>query len=189
MKSNAPQLKEGDILSETQYYTVVEPSTDGYRSTAKLKNERGLLLEVGYSVISDGMYVASQFRSQETVTRTRIVEIMMGAGDDVFTVNYNKKVKDTEVFEQLKELYPNNGKIISKIEFDAEARKMSKQVMKGEERTLVGKLISPIAEFGRFKVTDLEIALQEGQTDTGARLVDQSTINSLILRGVKYIVK
>jgi len=56
----------------------------------------------------------------------------------------------------------------------------------GSERTLRGRLIAPEILLGRSKVEDLDVV---GDPKERLRLVDHRTIKSLIVDGVKYVVK
>jgi hypothetical protein len=183
--TNAELLKQGDILSEVQYYTVKGREV-GY---VNLENERGMGMRVANAIVQEGMYSANQFDKEVEVTRTEIVDIMSQAGDTVFTVNFNAKVKDEDMKAQLETLYPNKGKILSKTEFNDAVKNITKFIKVGRERTLKGRLISTVAKFGRFQVIDLEIKRNEGEWDNRIRQVDQETINWLILRNVRYFVK
>jgi hypothetical protein len=54
----------------------------------------------------------------------------------------------------------------------------------GSERTLRGRLLSPEPLLGRSYVEDLDIA-----SGNRTRLVDHRTLKSLVVNGVKYVVK
>lgn len=55
----------------------------------------------------------------------------------------------------------------------------------GEKRTLRGRLMSSEALLGRSHVEDLDL----GHSENRLRLVDHRTLESLIVGGVKYILK
>lgn len=56
----------------------------------------------------------------------------------------------------------------------------------GENRTIRGRLVSDDSLMGRALVEDLDIPLS---TVSNIRQVDLRTLKSLIIRGVKYVVK
>jgi len=65
-----------------------------------------------------------------------------------------------------------------------------KTALEGEERTMVGRHYGSQDEFGRIKFIDMDAKLDPAKDyDTRQRLVDPRTLNWLILKGVKYIVK
>ena len=177
------RLKVGDRLSEVQYYEVVE--VDPKKREAVLRNAKGLDIEVTHDVIEEGgMYSASQYDSEERVTRTQIVDILESARETIFTVSFYKQFKEKEVLEEalavLREEQDADIKVLEK--HLAQAIKRS---LHGEERTLVGHLLQSEPKLGRSQVIDLEVPLGENRI----RLIDHRTINWLILKNVKYIVK
>ena len=59
------------------------------------------------------------------------------------------------------------------------------QLMQGETRTLVGYLVETESKLGRSNVIDLEIPTNQHR----GRLVDHRSINWIILKNKKYILK
>ncbi|WP_106393138.1 hypothetical protein [Enhygromyxa salina] len=174
------KLKVGDFLSETQYYRVTK-IIDG---KVELENERGLRLSVTNRIIEEGMYSAGQFEETVTLSRTALCEVLENAGDSIFTVNFNKQLKEKDVVTELLE-------VVKELGADADAKVLTKKLkaavkkgVSGEVRTLVGYLIQTEARMGRSQVIDLEAPPKQRY-----RLVDHRTINWLVLKNVKYTLK
>lgn len=172
-------IKPGDHLSEVQYYKVTHVEQD--RLT--VQNERGYKIEVTKGVIEEGMHSASQYTSEEKVTRTQLCEILERAGDTVFTVCFHKKIKEKDVSESVLAALEGadfeDAKALEKI-----VRSTLKTALQGTERTLVGYLIQTEAKMGRSEVIDLE-----AQGSHRLRLVDHRTIDWIIIKNVRYSVK
>lgn len=179
---NTEKLAVGDYLSEIQYYKVIKVNP----KTVALIDDKGKESTVDKELIALGMHSASQYTSEKVVTRTEIKEILEQAGNNVFTVNFNKQVKDKEVKDKLLNAIKNEeGNPLSYQEMEKALKKVSKHLMEGEERTLIGHLYSNEPQMGRTQVIDLEIPIGEYRV----RQVDHRTINWLIIKNVKYIVK
>lgn len=179
-KSESNTIGTGQFLSETQYYRVNRVDSQ----TITVVNERNFEFNVGKTIVEEGMFTAHQYNQELKVSRTELIEIFSQVGDTVFTVNFNKQPKATDINDAIAEA--NKGKIIP----IAELQKIVKAAYKGEERTLVGYLIGVETGFGRSTVIDLE-AEKGSKPDWDGRLrqVDHRTLNWLISKNVKYCVK
>jgi hypothetical protein len=162
----------------------------------EVENEHGAIFQIPHGILErEDCDSASQYGFEKKASRTQIVKAIRNAGDSVFTVNFNKKVKGETVEEEIMSLYANsNGKIISKEAFKAMAKRAAKAVQVGEERTMVCKLCDVDDEFGMFQVIDLEEKYEPkplkdgtGVYDNRWRQVIQLNINWAIVKGVKYI--
>jgi len=179
-KSQVSKIKEGTYLSETQYYKVVEVNG----SSVQVENERGFRFGISHGIVEEGSYSADQYNSEQLVTRTQLIEIFSNVGDTVFTVNFNKQPKAEDINAAIESA--NNGKFKS----IAEIKKVVKNAYKGEERTLTGYLVKTETGFGRSTVIDLQQPKGDNPNHDGRlRQVDHRTLNFLIYKNVKYIVK
>ena len=61
------------------------------------------------------------------------------------------------------------------------------EVIEGEERTLRGFKVQFNSRDGKYRCIDMDI--ERTETETGERLVNINTIESLVYQGVKYVVK
>lgn len=175
-KSDSRALKPGDILSETQYYTVTSNDAGG----VGVRNERGFEFNIAPKIVEEGSYSAHQYTDEKVISRSEVVDLLRHAGDTVFEVCFKKQIEAKELKE-----------IINDPNVTVKSQKAAKELVLGEERVLRGYL-APYGreEFGRFQVIDLEQAGDpEADFDPRKRLVDQKTIQYLILRNVKYTVK
>lgn len=172
-KTETSQLRIGDKLSRTSYMTILGRNIKGFI----VKNEAGFEWTIDEGVIAEECYSADQFNETKEITRTELIEIFSKTGDAIYTVNFNKQPKVEEVFDEI----ANKGKLIS----NSDMKKKLKEGMKGEPRTLVGYTVKVETGFGRSQVVDLEVP--QGQHNI--RQVDHRTLNFLILKNIKYIVK
>lgn len=181
-KSDFTTIQEGDFLSETQYYRVIGVSEDAIQA----RNERGYELSLERGAVEEGMFSAGQFAEERKVTRTELGAILEAAGDVIFTVNFNKKVKERdvcdEIFTGLEQAKLGFGEAGFK-ELKGLIQAAVKRGIQGEERTLIGHLTHTAPKMGRSEVYDLQI-----EAAHRVRLVDHRTLNWLILKNVKYVV-
>lgn len=180
-KSNANQLKEGQFLSETQYYKIKNIIGD----IVEVENERGFTFSISKPIIEEGIFSADQFTEEVKVSRTELINIFTSVGDTVFTVCYHKQPKAEDVNEAIASA--NKGRIIP----IAELQKVVKEAYKGEERVLTGYMVNVETGFGRSTVIDLEADKSKTTDNWDSRLrqVDHRTLNWLIYQNKKYIVK
>ena len=176
-KIDIAQLKVGDYLSETQYYQVTSITSD----SVGVKNERGLTFNVDLDIVEEGMRSASQYKVEKQVTRTEICEYLASAGNNVFTINFDKQVKVKDSADKINELLAN----VDNYKTKKSITEFTKDLLTGENRTLVGYLINSEPMTGRSTVIDLEVAIDKHRL----RQVDHRSIQWMILKNVKYIVK
>lgn len=180
MSCDTQKIQKENYLSETQYYKVVGKNPQ----SIQVVNERGLSFSIGNNIVSEGIFSADQFLTEEKVTRTELIEIFSKVGNTIFTVNFNKQPTASQINEAIEST--NKGKILP----IKDMKKLIKEAFKGEERTLVGYLINTETGFGRSTVIDLEADKGSNpEYDGRLRQVDHRTLNWLIYKNVKYIVK
>jgi transcriptional regulator NrdR family protein len=176
------KLEVGDYLSEVQYYKVVKINP----KTVSLINEKGVQINFDKDLIGEGMYSASQYETEKTVNRTEINEILQQAGNNIFTVNFYKQVQHQDIREKLlNAIKDEQGNPLPYEQIEKTLDKISRELTKGEERTLIGYLFEVDTLRGRSLVIDIEISPQKNRI----RQIDHRTINWLILKNTKYIVK
>lgn len=180
------KIKPGHYLSETQYYRVVSVTHD----MIEVQNERGLRFQIAPHIVSEGIYTANQYRSEQMVTRTEMATLFHNIDNTVFTVNFNKQLREKDAREALLGLYANvGGQLISQQEYEQKVKEIVKSTYQGQERTLVGYKIGVDENLGRTLVIDLKQKYGEKEYDQRIRLVDHRTINWLIYKNVRYEVK
>ena len=176
-KVDFSKLQPGERLSRCVYYKVQK--VDPERELVVIENQDGLSFEVTRRIPEQEMYSASQVTKTVKTSRGELVNLLMTAGNTIFTVEFCKQLKPDDVaaslskdLVQLADMTPQHLK------------KYSKQLLEGEHRSLVGYLVASEPTLGRSKVVDLDIPTGE----PAERLVDHRTLRSIIIRGVKYHV-
>jgi hypothetical protein len=178
----AQDLQIGEYLSDIQYYRIIKIDEESVSVT----NQRGFESYIDKEIVAEGMYSASQYETEKLVTRTEICEQLEQAGNHIFTVNFYKQVKTKDIEEKLlKVIQSHKSNSFSEVEIIKTLKKASKTLLEGEERTLIGYLSKVEPKVGRSTVIDLELSRDKYRI----RQVDHRTINWLVLKNIKYIVK
>jgi len=181
-------LKVGEKLSETQYYSVVKIAGD--RVQLKADSGEDIVLNRGY--VESLLTSATQFEKEQVITRTEAAAIFLASPGVAMTVNFNTQVKEKDAVDQLAQIYPNKGgKMLSEADYKTKVKDIISSVITGKERTMVGRHYGSQNEFGRVSFIDMEIAKDETKPDYDSRTrqVDPRTINWMIIRGIKYKTK
>jgi len=171
-KVNISDIKVGDRLSRLAYYEVVK-TTD---KDTIVKNLDGFEFKISNNIVSREMYSSSQFAVTQKINKTDLVEVLEKVGDTIFTVTFHKQNTEKNICDILKNM-PD-------ISTAAARKKLAKDLLAGELRTLVGYLVHTEPKMGRSKVVDLNVT-----TGYNVRLVDHRTIESIISKNVKYTLK
>lgn len=177
-------IERKDILSRTSYMQVIDTG-----SKVKVKNTTGFQWEIENPIIQNECKSANFFNKEEVVSRTRICEILESTNGAVFTVTFSKQITEEDILSKLLDIglentQENEGVWVDKNDYSL----LTKEILKGEERTLIGYLIDTKQEFGRYKVIDLEVQFNDPKAHA-LRQVDSKTISELIYNSVKYKVK
>lgn len=176
-RCDAETITIGDRLSRIAYYEVIAVDED--KGVVTLQNQQGFKFNATCNIVEHEMFSASQYTSELKVTRTELVEHMEKAGDACFTVIFNKQATDKLISEKLAALDTDGNLNLST---DRERRRIARDLLMGDERRLVGNLLSTEPKLGRSVVRDLEIP--DGRHNI--RLVDHRTVKALILKNVRY---
>lgn len=170
------KIKRGDKLSVTYYLNVINKNSN----SIDVEDQTGAKFAIqGKELIEETLNSADQFTEVKNVSRTEVIEILEGAGDTVFQVTFLKQATEETVAEALGHLS------VADLTTPKTLKKHLKSILLGEERKLIGHLLHGEPKMGRTQVVDLEVP--KGQHNI--RLVDNRSISSLILKGVKYTVK
>jgi hypothetical protein len=166
----------GDKLSMTYYLRVLGTQKD----SLIVEDQNGISFTIkGKELIEETIYSANQFTEVKNVSRTEAIDILESAGDTVFRCIFNK-LPNEESFSKLME-----NLTIADLNNPKQLKKIAKQAMLGEERTLIGYLVSAEPKMGRSTVVDLNIP----KGSHNLRQIDHRTLQSIVLKGIKYIVK
>lgn len=175
VKCKPSDLKTDEWLSGTVYYKIL--SSNG--SSQNVIDSYGRTLTVANGILGNEMISASQYDAQQEVTRTEMVDKLLNAGSCVFTVTFRKQLTGERVNELLEEEKYEGQPPTKK-------RKICDKILKsGETREMVAYLQSTEHNLGRTNCIDLNLPLNGYRV----RQVDHRTLESLILRRVKYILK
>jgi len=150
----------------------------------QVKNEDGFSWSIAGNIVGNECY-STHYDTEEKKSRTEVAELLMSARDAIVVVNFNKQANADSVHKQLE---VSDGKKVTK--------KLLESLLKGEERTLTGYVIGSEPVLGRTVVIDLEKdkvlrpTKEAGvEWDQRQRQVDHRTLNYVIYKNVKYIVK
>lgn len=125
-KIKTQDLQIGEYLSEVQYYKIADLSD----KSVTVVNERGFQLNVDRDIIAEGMYSASQYKTEKLVTRTEICEQLEQAGNHIFTVNFHKQVKTKNIEAKLlKAIQSDKSNSFSEAEIVKALKKVSKTLL------------------------------------------------------------
>lgn len=181
---NPSELQEGEWLSGTVYYKIITPQDEiknGTMRRFRIIDSFGKELSVGGPILGREMVSAQQYDRTVKISRTEMIEKLMSARDSVFTVKFKKQLNGKRLREQLEEEKYNANDPSPK-----RTKICNKVIKMGEDRTLTGYLTNTEPLMGRSQVIDLGLG-PVGKHST--RLVDHRTVDELILRRVRYVLK
>lgn len=125
------------------------------------------------------MISSTQYDTEVKVTRSEMVQKLMEAKDTCFTVTFRKQLNGKRLLE-LVDTYLEDDEPPSK------RIKTCNNILKdGEERVMTGFIAVAEPCMGRTSVVDLNVP----QGQHALRLVDHRTVEELILKRVKYVLK
>ena len=185
--ANFKLLKEGSVLSENQYYSVVKIKGN----QVQLKNDYGEDIVVNEDYVNSCLISADQFTETKTVNKTEAAQIFLNNPSVVMQVSFQKQVKEADVKAAMHALYPNKGgKILSEAEYKKQVNTILKEALDGVERVITGRHFGELNDLGRVNFIDMEIEKDASKGfDNRQRQTDPRTINWLCVKNVKYIVK
>ena len=124
------------------------------------------------------MNSATLYDKEEKISKTNIIELLVNARETIFTVTFHTQVNEKWVKEVLsnaeKEHFSNDKKM----------KELGKKVVAGKQTEMTCFLTSTDGKLGRSSVMDLK-----APWGMNFRQIDQRTVESLILKNVKYVVK
>lgn len=180
-KMKFKKIKIGSKFSRHAFGEVVGIKND----IIDIKNQSGQVWSVSANVIEAEFDFAEIFIDELKLTSTELAEVFKNNSNVIMTVSFNKKLDEKTLEQKILDLYPNKkGKLLSENEFVESVKNCITNTLHGEERIMIGYHKGNIDILGRMQFFDMEI--KEGAT---LRLVDPRTINYIILRNVKYVLK
>lgn len=185
--SLSTKLKKGDIIQLTQYSTI--QSCNGHTATVQPDDSDST---IDYRGILDNDYIksADHFGTELKVTKTELEEIFKMNPRTVMTVTFYKQAKEKDVAQQISELYPNKGQIMSREAFEKAAKAIAEHVTLGELRTARGRHELSYGVGGRLFFVDMDKEKNpEKDYDTRIIQVDPRTLQSIIVNNIKYTLR
>lgn len=170
------QVEVGHVLSMTSYLRVLGISG----LNLDVEDQRGVkfrILQSGSNLsetlVDQTMHSANAHNRTVECSRTELLEVFSRVGDAVFTMTYRKQPDVLDAFESIK-----TGNVLKS---HAEQKKALKLAMAGKTRIITGYVISSENAMGRTLVYDLD--------QKGPRLIDHRTVDALVFKDVRYVVK
>jgi ribosomal protein L18E len=142
-----------------------------------VENSYGNQMHVSRDILEQ-MSSASHFAKDVPLNMTALAELLETVGDTVLSVQFRKKPNEAQVAEKIASLKPKDLKDAGKLS------KITKELLEGETVTMVCHLIDSEANLGRSTVIDFSAA-----TANKFRQVDHRTIDHIIFKNVRYILK
>ena len=172
------RLAIGDWFSTISYTKVVGIGSDNDGEYAEVENQHGDNYLLYKEVIELESFSGSQFNQIVKTNRSNIEKILRTSGKDIFTINFMTKPTEERAREIL------SGVSEKELREPSSLRRIAKDLVSGRESTITGYLLDQESMMGRSLVIDLNLPAKEN-----IRLVDHRSINWMIFRGVKYVVK
>ena len=169
-RCDARKIKVGDVFSRHSFGKVT--AIDRHNGLLTIENSNGNSWNIGPEIVELEFSFAEQFETEETVSRTRLIELMTELPRTAMTINFNKKPDPKAI---AKALEGGKGSESAK----AWTAKVDKLIA-GDERTMVGYHTLSFDEHRRLRFQE---------SGSGQRLVDPRTLNWMISYRTKFVVK
>lgn len=152
-KTNIELLKKGDFLSEIEYYKVNATEKNRIEGVTEDSDSHW----ISNSIIENNAYSAHQYSKEVYVSREQMLYIFQQIGSGIFTVNFQKQMKDAEVNKAIKNSY---AVINSTIEF------MVKEYSAEDKPTaLIKEILTKLKEQQKEGLSQIQKAV-EGENRT-----------------------
>ena len=124
------------------------------------------------------MYSADHYEREIPMNMTGLAELLQSVQDNIFTVNFKKQANEQSAVDQLLNADAasfNDPKKLSQL---------AKQIVAGKDCSMTCHMVEVENNLGRSLVIDLKAT-----TESKFRQVDHRTIESIIFKNVKYVLK
>lgn len=187
-------LSQGEILSETSFYTVKGFNPDG---SIVVTDDLGHDIKMGRPYIEQICQSANHYTSTEEKSMTELAEIFLSHPRIAMSVCYitkpeEKTAKDFKAEKEAKITQIQNApmKDAARLLEELIENPITKFIP-GHERIIKGRHYGHQHSTGRVNFIDMEIKASPSSKDydTRTRQVDTRTIQWLIVNKVKYVLK
>lgn len=181
--AKSSKLKVGEVLSESQFYVVEKVQGN----KVQLKPDSGDSITVSDGYVEQFLTSGEQVESPEVkVSRTELATLFLANANVAMQASFNKQVKEVDVTKEIMNTYQNSTPSV----FEKAVKAAVKKGLDGEERIITGYHTGNVNEFGRVNFVDMKLARDTTKNfDNRLRQVDPRTLNFVLLRGTKHIVK
>ena len=163
------QVAIGDVYSRHSHGVVKALTASGL---ARLRNERGFEWTVSLDILAEEFSFADQHETTAKLSRTELIEQVLAHRRTAMTIVFTKKPDPKVVADKLAGGRAGGGLALW--------RKVVKEALAGEERTMVGYHTGAFDEHQRLRFME---------SGAGPRLVDLRTVSVVIVDRVRYEVK
>ena len=201
-------IKVGDVLSETSHYKIAEVSNI---EVSCIHIESGDRVSIGMDYLKNYCQSADEYSEVVEVTREDKLDGTPGIrsifegihSSEVFTVVFKKQDKKKtkkQVREEQEKQIQDAIALIEKAKSQKKSMAVAyaealtfiqqnpvKDYIEGESRTLRGYKVQFQSRDGRYDCIDIDI--EKTEKESGIRPININTIESLIYKGIKYVVK
>lgn len=202
-------IKVGDVLSETSHYKIIE--VRGSIGVTCIHTESGDTVSIGQEYLKNYCRSADDYSEVKEVTREDKLDGTPGIrsifegihSPEVFTVVFKKQDKkktNKQVKEEQERQIQDAIALIEKAKSQKKSMAAAyaealtfiqqnpvKDYIEGESRTLRGYKVQFQSRDGRYDCVDMDI--ERTEKESGIRPVNINTIESLVYKGIKYVVK
>ena len=167
------QFAVDQVLSQTTYYHVTD--IDGGRVT--VQDQHGNLMHVSKDIV-EKMASGTHFAKEVPMNMTGLAELLEQCSDTIFTVQFHKQPNKDSAKELLEATNFKDLKDKKKV------AELAKELTEGALTTMICHLVDVENNLGRSTVIDLS-----AKTDNKFRQIDHRTIQYIIFKNVKYVLK
>lgn len=183
--SKVEDLKVGDKWSRQSYGKVIGIiSPLGGVTTVEVENEHGLQWRISQELFEKEFLTHDQYDETEMKTRTELAEICMENPRVVMTICFKKQNEPNDVADALQDKLNDVDDVDELIDNRRKWRKLIRDTMADNDRTLIGFHTCAKDTGGRLFFTDMEI-----EDGSNVRKVDPRNIRWMIVNNVRYVVK
>lgn len=171
------KLAVGNWFSSITYYKV-KSLLDKDNVMVASNRDSKKQLTMSRDILEHEMHSGQVYDKEEKVNRTEIVQHLLDAKESVMTVKFHKKIDDAYIKDILSNAKADQFKDAKKL------RALSKELIGGRDAEMTCHLTQSEGKLGRSTVIDLN-----APPHMNFRQIDHRTIDSLILKNTKFLVK